>query len=205
MAFISAIFYGPGFLKSPLGADASFNDLQSIIHFRKLKTFMPEVANEALATWERHLDYLTPQLIILGLVSDRMPVNQKNSMARELLSLLDNRPEELPPTRVAYPGPNFTRSNAFFSVDDAMPDLGGFITVESFLIFNILETTNDELRRWLSSTADTWSSDPNSPHFYNGFAQLQIFAHNCHWTNDAAERSVLNFFNFPFLSTKLSG
>ena len=63
MAFISAIFYGPGFLKSPLGADASFNDLQSIIHFRKLKTFMPEVANEALATWERHLDYLTPQLI----------------------------------------------------------------------------------------------------------------------------------------------
>ena len=96
---------------------------------------MPEVANEALATWERHLDYLTPQLIILGLVSDRMPVNQKNSMARELLSLLDNRPEELPPTRVAYPGPNFTRSNAFFSVDDAMPDLGGFITVESF--FNL--------------------------------------------------------------------
>ena len=163
---------------------------------------MPAVANEALATWERHLDYLTPQLIILGLVCDRMPVDQKNSMARELLSLLDNRPEEFQPSPVAPPGPNFTRSNAFLSADDAMPDLGRFITVESFLIFNILGTSSDVLRTWLSAPADTWSFDPNSPNFYDGFAHLHLFALNCHWTNDAAERSVLKKLNCLFYQKK---
>ena len=60
MALISALFYGPGFLKSPFGADAPYNDLESIINYRRLRAYMPAVADEALATWERHLDYLTP-------------------------------------------------------------------------------------------------------------------------------------------------
>ena len=126
-------------------------------------------------------------------------------MARELLSLLDNRPEEFQPSPVAPPGPNFTRSNAFLSADDAMPDLGRFITVESFLIFNILGTSSDVLRTWLSAPADTWSFDPNSPNFYDGFAHLHLFALNCHWTNDAAERSVLKKLNCLFYQKKLLG
>ena len=114
MSFIAALFYGPGFLQSPLGANAPFNDLQSIVQFRKLRDFMPAVANEALATWERHLDYLTPELVVLGLACEKMPVDQKNAIARELLSLLPNRPVDLPPSRVTYPGPNFAKGDHFF-------------------------------------------------------------------------------------------
>ena len=168
--------------------NAPFNDLQSIVHFRKLRAFMPAVANEALATWERHLDYLTPELVVLGLACEKMPVDQKNAIARELLSLLPNRPVDLPPSRVTYPGPNFANGDNFFSAEDAFPDLGGFITLSSFLIFNILQTPNELMVPWLSSPADTWSYDPNSPNFHNAFFQLHLFAKNCHWTNDAAER-----------------
>ena len=69
MAFISTLFYGPGFLKSHIGQEAAFNDLTSILQLRQLRQFMPEVAGVLLSTWDRHLDYLSPQLIVLGLLS----------------------------------------------------------------------------------------------------------------------------------------
>ena len=55
----------PGYLKSPLLARASFNNLTSIMHFRQLYSLMlggnclKDAAGVALNTWERHLDYLT--------------------------------------------------------------------------------------------------------------------------------------------------
>ena len=42
MSLISALFYGPGYLKIPLLARASFNNLTSIQHFRQLYRLMSE-------------------------------------------------------------------------------------------------------------------------------------------------------------------
>ena len=155
---------------------------------------MPALAREALATWERHLDYLTPQLIVLALVCEKFSVEQKNGLARQLLSLLPSRVRVLPPTPVSPPGPNFTSSDTFLPVDNRMPDLSRLATGNSFLIFNILDITDEDLTDWLSSPADRWSSDQNSPDFCAGFAMLKCFAENTPFVNDATER----FFFVPY-------
>ena len=188
MAFICAVFYGPGFLKSAVGIDAAYNDLTSILHYRQLRPFMPRVAAEALATFNRHLDYITPQNIVLALVCDKFSVEQRERLARALLSLLPNRVRALPPSRVSYPGPNFTLSDTFWPEDNTLPDISQFVTGESFLIFNILKTTDEDLTQFLSSSVDTWDADPDSPNFCSGFAQLRGFGLNTHFVNDPAER-----------------
>ena len=152
MALLSALFYGPGLLKSALGTDAVYNDLASIINFRQLRPIMPEIATEALNTWERHLDYLTPQLVVLALVCDKFSPEERNTLARALLTLLPSRDWDLPPTRVSYPGPNFTKTDNFLPSDNTMPDLGQFVTLDSFLIFNILQTSDEVLQEWQQQT-----------------------------------------------------
>ena len=191
LSFISAVFYAPGFLRSPLGSDAAFNDLTSIIHFRQLRPFMPALAREALQTWERHLDYITPQLVILALVCEKFSFEQKNRLARELLSLLPSRVRVLPPTPVSPPGPNFTLGDTFLPVDNTMPDLSRLATGNSFLLFNICDIPDEDLKDWLSSPAERWSSDPNSPDFCHGFAMFKSSTDNWPFVNDAAERCYL--------------
>ena len=133
-------------------------------------------------------------LIVLALVCKKFSVEQKNGLARQLLSLLPSRVRVLPPTPVSPPGPNFTSSDTFLPVDNRMPDLSRLATGNSFLIFNILDITDEDLTDWLSSPADRWSSDQNSPDFCAGFAMLKCFAENTPFVNDAAER----FFFVPY-------
>ena len=125
---------------------------------------------------------------------EKFSVEQKNGLARQLLSLLPSRVRVLPPTPVSPPGPNFTSSDTFLPVDNRMPDLSRLATGNSFLIFNILDITDEDLTDWLSSPADRWSSDQNSPDFCAGFAMLKCFAENTPFVNDAAER----FFFVPY-------
>ena len=75
-----------------------------------------------------------------------------------------------------------------------MPDLSRLVTGNSFLIFNILDITDEDLTDWLSSPADRWSSDQHSLDFCAGFAMLKCFAENTPFVNDAAER----FFFVPY-------
>ena len=131
---------------------------------------------------------MTPQLVVLALACAKFSPDQKNSLAQELLSLLPSRVMVLPPTRVSYPGPNFTTSNNFLPADNSMPPLGQFVTLDSFLIFNILQTSSEELNRWFRCPADRWSADPDSPDYLPAFAEFLCFVQNNHWTNDSAER-----------------
>ena len=204
MAFISALFYGPGLLKSSMGSRAVYNDLSSMQHFRQLRPFMPEVARVALATWNRHLDFLTPQHIITALVDDDWSNGQRKEMARVLLELLPHRVRHLPPTRVQYPGPLFCTNEMFWPADDSLPLLAQFVTGDSFLILNIMECTDAELQEWLEAPVTEWSDDSNSPHYKTAFHTLKLFAQKVHYTNDAAERFVIViviFFSFFFSSS----
>ena len=134
---------------------------------------------------------------------EKFSFEQKNGLARELLSLLPSRVRVLPPTRVSPPGPNFTSSDTFLPVDNTMPDLSRLATGNSFLIFNILDITDEDLTDWLSSPADRWSSDQNSPDFCAGFAMLKCFADNTPFVNDAAERCFLCLINIFKLNFRL--
>jgi hypothetical protein len=109
-------------------------------------------------------------------------------MANTLLQLLPQRVLQLPPTRVQYPGPAFCHNLAFWPADGSLPDPAQFITQNSFLIFNIMEMTDADLREWWEAPASQWSDDPASPVYKAGFHQLREFTAKIQWTNDEAER-----------------
>ena len=188
MAFLTALFYGPDLLKSGCGTRAVFNDLTSIHLYRQLEPYKPEVAREALATWERHLDIITAPLVITAMVDTDWSDDQRERMAKTLLELLPQRVWQLPPTRVQYPGPTFCRNQTFWPVDGSLPDLALFVTQHSFLIFNIMEMTDAELQEWWQAPASQWSDDPGSPVYKSGFHKLKEFITKVQWTNDEAER-----------------
>ena len=190
MAFISAVLYGPGFLKSPLGLSAAFNDLSSIKSFRLLRPYMPEAAAEGLATWERHLDYLTPPHIVTALCDDNWSEEQRKGLARALLELLPQRQLILPPGRVSYPGPHFCTNDVFWPADGSLPVLAQFATLHSFLIPNILEIPTESLQDWFQSPVLQWSDNPRSPFYKEAFHQIKMWAQKAEYTNDCCERYI---------------
>ena len=190
MAVICGLLYGPGFLKSPLLARASFNDLSSISHFRQLEQFYPEASRAALDLWERHLDYLTPQHIPWSLVNDDFTEEERQSLANALLRLLPHRVRHMPPARVSYPGPIFSRNPHFWSQDGSLPSLELLAGPESFLIFNIAEVSDQDLREWLEAPVDQWSSDRQSPNYKFAYDVTEVMATKFHADNDNAESSL---------------
>ena len=188
MAFISGVIYGPSFLKCYLGLQAAYNDLSSMQHFRHLRPFMPVAAAEGLATWERHLDYITPPHIITALCDDNWDDKQRLGLAEALLKLLPEREHNLPPARVAYPGPHFCTEDVFWPEDGSLPVLSQFATLQSFLIPNIVELSDEALQAWLEAPIQEWSDNPRSPFYKEAFHQIQVFAKRCQYTNDCCER-----------------
>ena len=160
-----------------------------MLNYRNLRAYMPEAADKALATWNRHLDFLTPQHVVISLVNDQFSNLEREDMAKTLLNLLPTRNHNLPPTRVVYPGPNFSTNDAFWP-NGGFPRISQFISPDSFLIFNMMEHDNDALRAWWQSPVDQWSIDPNSPNYKSEYHQLLVFALKHQWTNDSAERLV---------------
>ena len=155
MALVCSLFCGPDFLKSPLLNRASFNDLTSIKRYRQLYQLMPEdnclkeATRVALNTWQRHLDFLTAPHILWSLTNDDFSMEERQTLADSLLVRLDDRIIELPPSRVQYPGDNFVWNERCWPLDGSLPPLDQFVTLESFLVFNQLEISNQEIRELL--------------------------------------------------------
>ena len=108
-------------------------------------------------------------------------------MALALLKLLPQRDMNLPPTKVKYPGPNFT-SDRFWA--DGMPDLGQLARGDSFLVFNILELSNESLQEWFQSPVEEWSDNVESPDYKIAFDATKVMAMSLDVTNDNVESSL---------------
>ena len=185
MSLVCAVFYGPCFLKSPLLARASYNDLSSISHYRQLRPLFPEVARVALETWGRHLDYLTPQNIVWSLVNDDFSDGQREGLAQALLTLLPQRVNPLPPGPVLPPGGRgggFVLDDRIWPADGSLPALAQFAGEESFLAFNILELTDVDLREWLTSPVSEWSIEPGAQNYKFAYNALMEFSRSMSFT-----------------------
>ena len=183
MALLSALLIGPSYLKAPLLARASYNDLTFISHLRQLRPFLPDVSAAGLRLWERHLDYLTPQHIPWSLVNDDFSNESRKRLATKLLSLLDQRVDPLLPTRVSYPGPSFCTGDQFWPRLGDLPALEDLATLDSFLAFNILELSNEELREWWEAPVEQWTG-------MGAFVQTKVMATKIDVTNDNVESSL---------------
>ena len=179
MALVSALFYGPGFLKSRLLNRASYNDLSSMSHYRQLRPLFPEVARVALETWDRHLDYLSPPHIVWSLVNDDFSDLQRERLAQALLALLPQRINPLPPGPVQPPGGqggHFALEDRFWPADGTLPDLAQFAGVESFLVFNIGEVGDEDLREWWENPVAQWSVEENNPNCKSAYHFLTVYS-----------------------------
>jgi hypothetical protein len=69
-------------------SSAPYNDLLAIQQMRDLKCLREEEAVAYLESWERHLDYLSPPLVMFCLADDHLPNNEKSKVADALLAVL---------------------------------------------------------------------------------------------------------------------
>ena len=185
LAEFSAIYYGVWFLITPLTASAPRNDLQAIHQMRVLMPFRKQEATACLESWERHLDYLSPPLVVFCLADDDLSNDEKRNVADALLSLLTEHDIEgfKPDGRVKVPGPNFTQSKDYWAIDQDIPSLSQFVDVTSWLIFIHLGMLDIDQMMWLTMEVEDWENQQD-------FIGFKDFVKNLTCVNDPAERSI---------------
>jgi hypothetical protein len=108
MALYIGLFYGNYFLRSPLAAMAPANDLQFFTWMNQFKAIDKKAADATLSSIERHLDYLTEELVILALFDPETSDEEKKKMADKLLSI--PRPSEFPAGKPKTPTISYTET-----------------------------------------------------------------------------------------------
>ena len=81
----NALFYVPKWLASSVGSDAPYNDLELWHDLQEYQKYDSRVATAALAALERHFWYLTEELVVFSLFSNRLDDAKKQKIAQELL------------------------------------------------------------------------------------------------------------------------
>ena len=95
--------YIPHFLSSSIGCDAPVNDVSL---FKKLYAFRSvdlQLAEEALVVLRRHCWYLTPEVVMFSLVSNKVSTDEKARMASKLLTLKSTIPSSYKIEKPKFP------------------------------------------------------------------------------------------------------
>ena len=187
MGIFCSLFYAPWFLRSPLASAAPYFDLKAIEEMRSARAFMTDEAEVALASMERHLDFLSPPLVVMALADKFTPSSEKEALADALLGYLTEHDIDedflpLPSGKIAVPGPKFCTLDKFWPGDSA-PSLASFVGKESLLIFHYLGLLDLQGLAWLAAPLVTWPE-------YAEFKKFESFVTNLSVVNDSAERSV---------------
>ena len=128
---------------------------------------------------ERHLWYLTSELIVLALASDELPESELKKLATTLISV--PRPETFTPGKPVFPGPRFTQNDTIWT-NDNLPSLSSFVSDRSWLMFHLLELGLSETE-WLQVEVHQWN-------LFSGFRKFKEFVKGLTVVNDPAERGV---------------
>ena len=119
--------YIPHFLSSSIGHDSTVNDLQLIKKLVVYRNTDLQLADEALVVLRRHLWYLTPEVAVFSLFSNKISIDQKSRMASRMLTYKSSLPKS-----------NKLEKPKFPKVDEKT-ELEDLITPESFKFFTILD------------------------------------------------------------------
>lgn len=84
MAIYIGLFYGYYFLRSPLTASAPANDLQFLYWMQELKSIDKPAAEANIQSINRHLDYLTEELVVLALFDSHTSEEEKKGWLTNL-------------------------------------------------------------------------------------------------------------------------
>ncbi|KAF0297757.1 hypothetical protein FJT64_004800 [Amphibalanus amphitrite] len=156
------------------GADAPVNDLHFVKQLLRYRAVDRDVADTALKVLRRHGWYLTQELVVFSLFSDKVDVDEKSRLAARLQTF-----------RVPELGvPDFP------DVDEGT-ELVDLLGPNSWTLFMLLETGTS----WLQSGPETWSEDPD-------YQETAAFVTKVKVTNDVAERGVKLVTDYMEILTK---
>lgn len=137
MAPYVALHYLPAMCQSKYSAASPYNLLINIFHLRQVREESPVVAGIALAKWEQHLNWLSPELVVFAIFHPDMAAVDREAMARKLFTFRDGwQPGQRPIYPVQVPGPNFTNGEAWWP-GGQRPALSNFITERSYLLWEV--------------------------------------------------------------------
>ena len=173
------IFWAAWFLRCPLAAEAPLEDLRAIRSIRIYREFRRESADACLLSIERHLWYLTSELVVLSLASEEVPVSELEQLASTLVSV--PRPDRFQPGKPVFPGPGFTQNDTIWT-NENLPSLASLVSERSWLIFHLLELSPVETE-WLQVDVHQWEK-------FSGFRKFKEFVKGLTVVNDPAERGV---------------
>lgn len=148
-------------------ADAPYNDLQFLKELDAYKQFDPEVAEVAITAMKRHLWYLSDELIVLGLFSEKVSTEDKN----EMRLLLNNEYEERTQNSLRHTDEIHDIKNL---------QLQSFVSDRSSFLFNLLEIDAD----FLSEDSNDWDDNESYQSARKKVHELIIVV------NDNAERAI---------------
>ena len=82
----NVLLYVPHFLSAGVGSDAPFNDLKLFKLISKFRIIDGELADTALNVLRRHLWYLTEEVVVFSLFSNKLSSDEKSRIAAKLLT-----------------------------------------------------------------------------------------------------------------------
>lgn len=157
--------------------NSTYNDLYFLQEMQRYAQFDQEIANIAIIAFNRHLYYMSEELTVLSLFSDKVSAFEKNCIAHQLVAMQD---EPIPIRSTDETSNHIQFSEGNVNTDWLSLSVQDFIGERSLFLFDLLNIPTE----FLVTDADEWNED----HEYIQ-AKEKIFR-TLICTNDTSERVI---------------
>ena len=178
ICLFTVLVYVPSWLNASSGVDAAVHDLQLWKDIKLFAGIDKNISDAATKVLERHFWYLTEEMSIFSIFSEKLSLQERQTIAKELLRY--KRPKADTIARGIPEFPLITENTRIWSC----------IGAKSWHLFNILNHRED----WLSEQPNKWQNMAE-------FKEAQHVVRNIRVVNDAAERAIKLITEY---STKIS-
>ena len=161
----NALFYVEKWLRSSVGVDAPFNDLQLWHSLNDYRRYDSAVADAAITALERHLWYLTEECVVFSLFTNHVDDAERQQIARQL-------------QRTAQPA-TFERGQPMFPILTPRTKLVHLIGQKSWFLFESLGVGT----QWMRKPLHQWTLDED-------YKKAEAFVRNVKVVSDVSERAV---------------
>jgi hypothetical protein len=165
-ALFVSLVYTRQWNEAPLAVRAPYNDLHLLSILKNYPNRI--VTNKSFTAFSRHLWFLSEHLVGLSFFDDRVAMDTKNKMVKNLQR------------------PSFPNSPRRLKISNevAQLNLEDLVTTKTRLIFDVLvENGVAKSESFLQKEPEQWAEDPN-------FNDLQFAASQLKVVNDVAERGI---------------
>ena len=148
-----ALVYVSWWLKCDQTTSAPVNDLDFYVKLVEYNKINPTISASAIKAFDRHLWYLTSEMVPLSLFSDLVESEDKEAITRRLLDNIQLGTQEQTRFGMGYGKPRFPKIAQDFRVKDLK--LSDLVNAGSWLLFRLLDIDVS----FMQIAVELWSSD----------------------------------------------